>query len=621
LGTTLKNLRIRGKLALAFAIMLSILTAMGALSIYSLSQLNGAATDVADGRVPRLEALNTVSTGLGNYRAQESAHILAALPDEIADADRKLDALHKGIDAASLFLINQARDDGQRARGTVLRKQLLAYMGQSRTLLEQSRRNLDIEATDVFQEEEPLYLAATKQTRKMLEISFDGIRTTATDGSRIYTIGWIATLAALVAACAIVGVLLMTLIRGIASPLATMSVVMGALGHGDHGVAIPAVDGQDEVADLSRAMGQFRDQLAAAEASKTAQADLIVGSVGAGLAALANGDLTARIDAALTGPFAQLKTDFNLAMESVEQTMMTVTGSATAIHNGSTEIAQASDDLSRRTEQQAASLEETAAAMDEITATVRETAGNAAKATAAVRSMIEKSEMGRAVLVDTVGAMNGIERASNEISEIISVIDGIAFQTNLLALNAGVEAARAGDAGRGFAVVASEVRALAQRSADAAKDVKAKIVASSEQVGRGVGLVRDTQASLTEMGTVIEQVDQLVGAIAQAAGQQANGLQQVNTAVGEMDSVTQRNAAMVEEATAAARNLSAEADELAGNMRRFRLNGIVPMAAPVRHAPAPTPIRAHSPAPRAMPRTSGALALKMEPDTDDWSQF
>jgi len=571
-GIPVKNLRIRGKLLLAFAVMLTILALVGGLSIYSQSQLQHSAVDIAVQKVPRLQAYGVISTGLGNYRALESAHILAALPDEITDADAKLKDLRAGMMKATAFLLDSSTDAEQRARMTTLRNQINAYMVRSDAMLADSRRNLDIEATDLFQENEAAFNTLRAYNQSRIDTAYASVRTIADQGAQTYSFGWMATLAALVGACIAVGFLLMTLIRSVAAPLATMNGAISELGRGNHAVTIPAIDGKDEVADLARAIGLFRNQLAAADAAKDAQADLIVGSIGAGLSSLADGDLTARIDADLTGPFAELKTNFNRAMESVEQTMMTVTGSAQTIRTGSTEIAQASDDLSRRTEQQAASLEETAAAMDEITATVRETAGNAAQATVAVRSMIEKSEQGRAVLVDTVGAMNGIERASNEISEIISVIDGIAFQTNLLALNAGVEAARAGDAGRGFAVVASEVRALAQRSADAAKDVKAKIVASSEQVGRGVSLVRDTQTSLTEMGTVITQVDQLVSAIAQAAGQQASGLQQVNTAVGEMDSVTQQNAAMVEESTAAARSLSSEADELAANVRRFRLN-------------------------------------------------
>lgn len=238
---------------------------------------------------------------------------------------------------------------------------------------------------------------------------------------------------------------------------------------------------------------------------------------------------------------------------------------------GANEVRSASDDLSQRTEQQAAGTEETAAAMDEITTGVRATAGGANRANAIVAAARKDTEQSGEVVRRAVDAMGAIERSSSEISEIIGVIDGIAFQTNLLALNAGVEAARAGDAGKGFAVVASEVRALAQRSADAAKDVKDRIQASTTQVGMGVDLVSETGRSLETICLRIVEISTLVSDIAASAEQQATGLQQVNTAVAHMDGTTQQNAAMVEQATAAARHLAAEAEVLAQEVAQFRL--------------------------------------------------
>ncbi|HWA60135.1 MAG TPA: methyl-accepting chemotaxis protein, partial [Caulobacteraceae bacterium] len=238
---------------------------------------------------------------------------------------------------------------------------------------------------------------------------------------------------------------------------------------------------------------------------------------------------------------------------------------------GAEEIAKASDDLSRRSEQQAASLEETAAALDEITATVRQTAAGAGQASEAVGAAKREAVQSGEVVAEAVAAMGGIEQSSKQISQIIGVIDEIAFQTNLLALNAGVEAARAGDAGRGFAVVASEVRALAQRSADAAKEIKSLISASSRQVEQGVGLVGRTGEALTSIGAKVSQIDVLVAEISGSAQEQATGLGQVNVAVNDMDKVVQRNAAMVEESTAAAHSLKAEAAQLAALVAGFRL--------------------------------------------------
>jgi methyl-accepting chemotaxis protein len=309
-------------------------------------------------------------------------------------------------------------------------------------------------------------------------------------------------------------------------------------------------------------------------------------------------------------------------MDAVAETMSAVTDATNGINSGAIDIRQASDDLSQRTEQQAASLEETAAAMDEITSTVRQTAAGAVRANGVVEEARVEAEQSGAVVARAVEAMGGIERSSNEISEIISVIDGIAFQTNLLALNAGVEAARAGDAGKGFAVVASEVRALAQRSAEAAKDVKTRINASSEQVEAGVELVSETGQALQRIIGRFGEISNLVGQIATAAEQQATGLQQVNTAVSEMDGVTQQNAAMVEEATAAARSLSAESDELARHVARFKVGDGEPKAAvPAVHQLQNRAADAGRRIARASRRATGGGAAVAVAPSDDWSEF
>ncbi|KQN40525.1 chemotaxis protein [Sphingomonas sp. Leaf407] len=372
--------------------------------------------------------------------------------------------------------------------------------------------------------------------------------------------------------------------RSISKPVEALAARMRGLAVGDTDAAIPGIGRHDEIGEMSDALQVFRDAAIVAR-EREAEQQQVVAEVGQGLDALAKGDLTARIDAEFTGAFAKIRTDFNQAMVAVGDAMQAVSHSAGSIRTGATEISGASDDLSRRTEHQAASLEETAAAMDEITMTVRQTAAGALQANETMAATRADAEAGGRIVRDAVEAMGRIKRSSDEISQIISVIDGIAFQTNLLALNAGVEAARAGDAGRGFAVVASEVRALAQRSADAARDVKARIQSSGTQVESGVALVGETGRALDRIVTRVVEIGDLVGRIAAGADQQALGLQQVNTAVNEMDSVTQQNAAMVEESTAAARSLAAEAEALARHVARFRLAmepAVVQMAPPVR---------------------------------------
>ena len=403
--------------------------------------------------------------------------------------------------------------------------------------------------------------------------------------------------------------------RYIVAPLLTLVEVLKSMTSGRMDVTIPSSDRRDELGQLAGATGALRDQLVAAERAKEEQTHLICDSFGNALSRLAQGDLVARIDAELTGPFAQIKHDFNAAVSALQETLSTVVTAASSINNGAGDIRQASDDLSQRTEQQAASLEETAAAMDEITTTVKETAAGASQANRIVGEAREEARESGEIVRRAVQAMGGIERASSEISEIIAVIDGISFQTNLLALNAGVEAARAGDAGKGFAVVASEVRALAQRSADAAKDVKTRITASSDQVEEGVRLVGETGDALQRIIQRIAEIDGLVSNIANSADRQATGLQQVNTAVAEMDGMTQQNAAMVEQATAAARSLASEADGMTRQIASFRIGSLSKPVAPKPQPAEPTP----RPAPTPRPRVAGNTALAI--DDDDWSTF
>jgi len=411
----------------------------------------------------------------------------------------------------------------------------------------------------------------------------------------------------------------------ISEPYVNTVVRMEGLATGDLATPIAFTDHGDCVGRMARAMEVFKRNAEDVRSAATAQ-EVVVGALGEGLTRLVSSDLSYRIENAFPADYERLRTDYNRAMDSVASTMTAVTEATNGINSGATDIRQASDDLSQRTEQQAASLEETAAAMDEITSTVRQTAAGAVRANTVVEDARVEAERSGDVVRRAVQAMSDIERASKEISEIISVIDGIAFQTNLLALNAGVEAARAGEAGRGFAVVASEVRALAQRSADAAKDVKTRITASTQQVDTGVELVSETGKALDRIVARIAEINTLVGQIAIAAEQQATGLQQVNTAVSEMDGVTQQNAAMVEESTAAARSLAAEADELARHVARFKIDangnrGTAPSAPSGRPVVHQLQQRAAEAGRRiaGQSRRGGGAAVAVAPD--DWSEF
>ncbi len=385
-------------------------------------------------------------------------------------------------------------------------------------------------------------------------------------------------------------------VRQVTAPIMAMTRAMNRLAEGDNAVEIPAVGQRDELGQMAGAVQVFKDnaiakikadaeveqakaraeqerQAASAAAIATEQA-LVVRSFGASLERLASGDLTWRLEDEMPPAYEKLKADFNDAMLKLQDAMRVIVGNAGSIHSGSREISIASDDLAKRTEQQAAGLEETAAALDQITATVKRTAEGARETRQVVASAKADAETSGQVVGRAIAAMGAIEESSRQINQIIGVIDEIAFQTNLLALNAGVEAARAGDAGRGFAVVASEVRALAQRSAEAAKEIKVLISASGVQVSEGVDLVGQTGRALERILGEVVQINGLVAEIAASAEEQATGLQQVNIAVNQMDQVTQQNAAMVEESTAASHSLSREADNLTELMAQFRVGAV-----------------------------------------------
>jgi methyl-accepting chemotaxis protein len=297
-----------------------------------------------------------------------------------------------------------------------------------------------------------------------------------------------------------------------------------------------------------------------------------LGDIGIMLHKLADGDLTHRIRSDYQGLFAQLAGDANQVSERLSSTMTQLNTASAAVRDASAEISTGSQDLAQRTESQAAALEETAASMHEVTATVKLNADNAQAANQLAVSARDTASAGGQIVAKAVTAMGEIEGSAQKISDIVGLIDEIAFQTNLLALNASVEAARAGEAGKGFAVVAQEVRTLAQRSADASKQIKGLISASNAQVKTGAQLVNQAGSSLTEIVTSVKKVSDIVAEIAAASAEQARGLEEVNGAVVNMDEMTQRNGALVEETNASAQAMANQARQLAELVGRFRVD-------------------------------------------------
>ncbi|TRB01593.1 MULTISPECIES: methyl-accepting chemotaxis protein [Rhizobium/Agrobacterium group] len=438
--------------------------------------------------------------------------------------------------------------------------------------------------------------------------------------------------------------------RGITAPIARLRERMVALAGGETAAEIDGTGRGDEVGQMAKAVQVFREnalerirleqeteanrslsekdriEREQQKAREAADVKFAVDNLAAGLSKLSEGDVSYRIGQPFTAALDGVRNDFNMSAEKLQGALTKVAQNAGGIGAGANEIKSAADDLAKRTEQQAAAVEETAAALEEITTTVRDSTKRAQEAGQIVSRAKAGAEQSGEVVRRAVVAMEQIAKSANEISNIIGVIDEIAFQTNLLALNAGVEAARAGEAGKGFAVVAQEVRELAQRSASAAKEIKALITTSNDQVQQGVQLVGDTGKALATIVSEVQEINRHVVSIVESAQEQSSGLQQINTAVNQMDQDTQKNAAMVEETNAASHSLAKEVASLNQLLSQFRLGEAAyqqkSQPAPVRNAggndrPVASPVRALG------RKLASAFSGNAAVDTskDDWQEF
>jgi len=451
--------------------------------------------------------------------------------------------------------------------------------------------------------------------------------------------------------------------RGVIRPIARLVETMTELAQQNNDVDVPGAGRGDEVGQMARAVlvlrdasiekvrleGETAEQRRTSESDRRKNAEIqakaaeeqadAMRALAEGLSRMAQGDLTFRLNDGFTGDYQQIKDDFNATIGQMQDTMAAIVVATREVANTAAEISASTTDLSQRTEEQAASLEQTSASMEQISATVKKNAENAQQANQFAIGTRQVADQGGQIVGDAVTSMARIEESSKKISDIIGVIDEIAFQTNLLALNAAVEAARAGEAGRGFAVVAQEVRSLAQRSSQAAKDIKELINKSSGQVEDGVELVNRAGTALTEIVQSIKKVADIVSGIAVASSEQATGIDQINTALSQMDEVTQQNSALVEQNAASAKSLEEQAAAMNDQVGRFQIGDTgaqspVRAVAPARAAPAkPAPGKATAPAPvtkrAAAPRINGrgpvarmqaAVATAFEDDAA-WKEF
>ncbi|MGV2121448.1 methyl-accepting chemotaxis protein [Rhizobium rhizogenes] len=611
-------------------------------AVRSLTATNDNVIAISTNWLPSVATAKEIDTALSDLRVAYLEHLAAS--DEKTQSEAQT-----SIDTGTARIANEFKnyealglDDNDRGLLGDLRNNLSRLSAVGLRFVKFSAASQDDDAKAVMNKEmSPIADKMADLVDQLVAVNKNGATKAAGDSAVEFSSTIEITYAAIGGILTIIFGAVWFAISGISRPISKITAAMTKLAGGDRTSSVPFVGRADEIGEMASAVEVFRlaaisnkrleDEAEAAriqgeadrvrltaEAESAAQIRLQEATTGlaGGLRRLASGDLSFQIDEAFAPDFDALRHDLNGAVGQLADTLRSVAQVAGQIEIGTSEISQGTEDLSKRTEQQAASLEETAAALDQITANVSNSSKRAEEArSVAIQANSSAAQSGK-VVANAVDAMQKIEESSSQVSNIIGVIDEIAFQTNLLALNAGVEAARAGEAGKGFAVVAQEVRELAQRSAKAAKEIKELIRNSSLEVQSGVKLVSETGDALKTIEGYIVTVNQHMDAIATSAREQSVGLAEVNTAVNQMDQVTQQNAAMVEESNAASATLASEAGHLRELISQFQLGGSArSQTAGLRQTASAMKSQRATPLPRVTSR--GNTALKQE----EWTEF
>lgn len=565
-------------------------------SLVGLNETNASTISLGKNMLPSVRTIGDLEAALTDKRLAYAQHILSLTPETIAKAEQRInDVKQKAAQQITAYRA-LAASDVERKLIDQIEAGVATYDTLAAPMIELSRQNKNEEAAAILNG--AMRNQAIKNgelLNQLKDVNLDVANQAVGSAAKAFSSALGISIATIVVILGLSGFGIYYAVRIVSLPLTRITGSMKELAEGALDREIPYRSRADEIGNIAAALEVFRESalanqrleqevaaqrtLSERERDRIAQLEEVraeamayaTAQLGRGLKQLSHGDLTGRITEPFVAELESLRADFNSATAQLAETLRAVADATGAIDVGTSEISQGAQDLSKRTEQQAASLEETAAALDEITVNV----SNSSKRADEARAVAAQANAGAAhsgvVVSNAVNAMQRIEQSSNQIANIIGVIDEIAFQTNLLALNAGVEAARAGEAGKGFAVVAQEVRELAQRSAQAAKEIKDLIRSSSVEVQSGVKLVSETGEALKTIEGYIITVNQHMGAIATSAKEQSVGLSEVNIAVNQMDQVTQQNAAMVEQTNAASATLAGEATRLRELLNQFQL--------------------------------------------------
>lgn len=587
---------IRASLVAIFSAVAIIVVAFAYTTVNGLSDLHESSSEITRSSLPSIVAAKGIKSDMLAIQAAYFTYITASKP-----------AIMNAAEASVKKLQGVAKDEVERTKTlatSTREKQLLAVIDKSLaeftkkgegviTLAKMSQYDAATGVlADIMEASQPAFSAMDE----LVAIATQNAKTAVASADSTYGKTRLTAFAVIGLVLGLVFVSSIYALLGIARPIKAITASMTKLAVGDTESTIPYSDRTDEIGEIASAVEVFRQgaiankrlELEAERNREIAEIDRrrlteeanaaadrrlreATSALADGLTRLAAGDLSFQLTDPMSSDFEALRRDLNSAVLQLRDTLSSVSIAAGAMNNGTREISVSTDNLSHRTEQQAASLEQTAAALDEITVNVANSSRRAEEARAIVGEATASAIRSAKVVADAIEAMKRIENSSSQIVNIIGVIDEIAFQTNLLALNAGVEAARAGEAGKGFAVVAQEVRELAQRSAKAAKEIKELIRKSGQEVESGVLLVRATGEALSAIEGHVSEINHRVLSIATSAGEQATGLHEVNTAINQMDQVTQQNAAMVEETSAASAILAGEATHLHELISQFNL--------------------------------------------------
>lgn len=616
-----KSFGITARFLTAFAALLVVLATTGIFAVVKMGEVNDLSAELRGRWLPASRIIGDIHAYMSQYRIKQTDQAQGTTPAAQERGEKLMRNAQAAIDGMLKDYEPLLASKEQKELFAKLKTDWTQYTSSSKTIVDQVRTDPALAIDALNGENLDAFYTVEDDILQLIDLNAKGATDISKKSEAIYASARNFMFGAIGAGLLIAVGLLLFLMRTIAQPIRTMSEAVRRLIEGDMSVDVPGRNRGDEIGSLARALERFKDLFAAdqerarAEVERAREAQITIDAIAGGLTALAEGNLTYRVDENGSGALAKLRVDYNEAVRRLSEVLSDIVEGCYTIKAGTNEIASAATDLSRRTERQAEAIAHASRTLSEFSGSIKVAADNARQTSTKLGAAQKSAEDADETAKNAVVAMKTIEASSKEMTDIITTIDSLAFQTNLLALNAGVEAARAGQSGAGFAVVASEVRNLAQRSAQAAQSIRNLVMTSGSQINQGVTLVETSGGALRQIALDVASVSSLVAEIAAAAERQATGISEISGMVSSMDEATQQNAAMVEQSSASTRNLSEETARLVERLGRFRVAG----SGDESFTSAASTFS--SPAFQSVPQTAGNLAIAYADDDEEWESF